>query len=133
MTSLPAKAFARDRFTWLAYVFLAAFTYLQAILGPLMPFLRSELHLSYTLGGLHLSAFAAGMIAAGLTGDRLLQVLDVASARVTLGAGLAICTAPLALGSIADQMGIKSAYGATLVLIAAIMLMLRLARRVEVA
>ena len=67
--------FVRDRFTWLAYLLLASFTLLQAILGPLMPFLRAELHLSYTLGGLHLSAFAAGMVLAGLTGDRLLSAV----------------------------------------------------------
>ncbi len=64
-------AFKRDRFTWLAYGMLAYFAYLQAGLGPLMPFLRSELNLSYTLGGLHLSAFALGMIGAGLSGAAL--------------------------------------------------------------
>lgn len=48
---------------------LAYFAYLQAILGPLMPFLRAELDLSYTLSGLHFSAFALGMILAGLFTD----------------------------------------------------------------
>jgi hypothetical protein len=38
--------FVRDRFTWLAYLMLAYFSYLQAAPGPLMPFLRDELHLS---------------------------------------------------------------------------------------
>ncbi len=36
-----------------------------------MPFLRGELNLSYTLGGLHMSAFALGMIGAGLSGAAL--------------------------------------------------------------
>lgn len=63
--------FRRDRFTWLAYLLLAYFAYMQASLGPLMPFVRSELGLSYTLGGLHLSAFAAGMIAAGMSAASL--------------------------------------------------------------
>jgi len=63
--------FARDRFTWLAYAMLAYFAYLQSALGPAMPFLRRELNLSYTLGGLHLSAFALGMIGAGLSGAAL--------------------------------------------------------------
>ena len=54
---------------------LAYFAYLQASLGPLMPFLRDELSLSYTAAGLHLSAFAAGMIMAGSLGDRLAQRL----------------------------------------------------------
>lgn len=34
-----------------------------------MPFLRAELDLSYSVGALHLSAFALGMILAGLTGS----------------------------------------------------------------
>lgn len=63
--------FRRDRFTWLAYMLLAYFAYLQASLGPLMPFVRSELNLSYTIGGLHLSAFAVGMIGAGLSASSL--------------------------------------------------------------
>jgi MFS family permease len=50
---------------------LAYFAYLQAALGPLMPFLRAELNLNYTLAGLHFSAFALGMVLAGVTGDRL--------------------------------------------------------------
>lgn len=66
-------SFKRDRFTWLAYFMLAYFAYEQAALGPLMPFLRDELDLSYTLGGLHLTAFAAGMVLAGLTGDKLVH------------------------------------------------------------
>ena len=65
------SAFVRDRFTWLAYIMLGYFAYLQAALGPALPFLRRELNLSYTLGGLHLSAFALGMIAAGLSGAAL--------------------------------------------------------------
>lgn len=63
--------FVRDRFTWLAYFMLAYYAYMQAALGPLMPFLRTELNLSYTVAGLHLSAFALGMIVAGLTTERL--------------------------------------------------------------
>lgn len=64
-------AFHRDRFTWLAYLLLGYFAYLQSALGPLMPFLRGELGLSYAVGALHLSAFALGMIGAGLSGARL--------------------------------------------------------------
>lgn len=64
-------AFVRDRFTWLAYLMMAFYGYLQAAPGPLMPFLRDELNLSYTVGGFHFSAFALGMILAGLSGDTL--------------------------------------------------------------
>ncbi|MCK6623968.1 MAG: MFS transporter [Anaerolineae bacterium] len=67
----PLKTFIRDPFTWMAYSMLAYYAYFMAILGPLMPFLRSELNLNYTVTGLHLSAFAVGMIGAGLLTDRL--------------------------------------------------------------
>ncbi|HXV41699.1 MAG TPA: MFS transporter [Anaerolineae bacterium] len=70
--SSPAT-FVRDRFTWMAYFLLAYFAFTQAALGSLMPFLRTELKLNYTVAGLHLSAFALGMIVAGLTTDRLAQ------------------------------------------------------------
>jgi fucose permease len=63
--------FVRDRFTWLAYLMLAYFAYMQSAVGPLMPFLRQELHLSYTITGLHLSAFALGMVISGLTGEKV--------------------------------------------------------------
>lgn len=69
-TFIPSNQFIRDRFTWLAYLQLAYFAYLQATLGPLMPFLRAELAFSYTIAGLHLSAFAVGMVLSGLTGDK---------------------------------------------------------------
>ena len=45
----PPTSFTRDRFTWLAYLALAYFAYVQATLGPLMPFLRDELGMSYTV------------------------------------------------------------------------------------
>ena len=68
MTTIPV-VFSRDRFTWLAYLMLAYYAYLQSSLGPLMPFLGDELDLSYTVRAFHLSAFALGMILAGLTAD----------------------------------------------------------------
>ncbi len=70
MIQSAAAPFTRDRFTWLAYLMLAYYAYYQAALGPIMPFLRAELGLNYAAGGLHFSAFALGMILAGLSGDR---------------------------------------------------------------
>lgn len=94
--------FERDRFTWLAYWMLAYYAYLQASLGPLMPFLRAELGLSYTVAGLHLSAFALGMVFAGLTGDQVAHrfgrytVFWVGAAGMAVGAiGLALSSAIL--------------------------------------
>ncbi len=68
---LPAARISHDRFTWLAYLLLGYYAYLQAALGPAMPFLRNDLHINHTVGSLHVSAFALGMIVAGLVGDRL--------------------------------------------------------------
>ena len=52
---------------------LAYFAYLQASMGPLMPFVRAELGLNYTVTGFHFSALAVGMVLAGLTGDKLVK------------------------------------------------------------
>jgi len=65
------QPFIRDRFTWLAYFMLAYYAYLQATLGPSVPFIRDELGLNYTVSAFYISAFALGMALAGLTGDRM--------------------------------------------------------------
>jgi MFS family permease len=66
-------AFRRDELTWLAYGMLGFYNYLLSGLGPLMPSLREELGLSYTIASLHFGAFAVGMILAGLVGDRVVR------------------------------------------------------------
>ncbi len=91
--------FIRDRFTWQAYLLLASFTYLQAILGPLMPFLRDEFNLSYTVGGLHLSAFALGMVIAGVGGAVLVQALGREVVLRGGAVGMAAAACLLAFGS----------------------------------
>lgn len=70
-TQLPVLT--RDRTTWVAYAMLAYYAYMQSVMGPIVPFLRAELGLSYTVAGLHLSAFAVGMIVAGLVTDDIVQ------------------------------------------------------------
>jgi fucose permease len=71
----PSKpGFIRYRTTWLAYIMLAYMSYAPSTIGPMMPFLRSELNLSYTLGGFLLSISASGMVLAGLIGDRMARV-----------------------------------------------------------
>ena len=54
------------RLTWVAYVMLAWFAYLQAAPGLVIVHLRDELDLSYSAGGLHVAAFAAGSMVAGV-------------------------------------------------------------------
>jgi len=65
--------FHRDRFTWLAYLLLALYGYFLNILGPLTPYLKDELGLSYTVSSLHFTAFAAGMLLVGLSGGIVIQ------------------------------------------------------------
>lgn len=62
------SVFQRDKFTWLAYAMLAFYSYYLNILGPMTPFLKAELKLSYTVSSLHFTAFALGMLIIGLVG-----------------------------------------------------------------
>ncbi len=65
------QVFTRDRVTWVMYVVLGWFAYLQAAPGLVVPHLRDELDLSYSTGGLHVAAFAAGSMAATSSQIRL--------------------------------------------------------------
>ncbi len=98
MSRSLTQSFVRDRFTWLAYFALAYYAYTQATLGPLVPFLRDELKINYTIAGLHLSAYALGMFGAGLTADRMVRRFG----RLLLfwggGAGMALGAVLLTLG-----------------------------------
>lgn len=70
---LAGQRFVRDSSTWLIYILLGYYSYLLNGLGPLTPFLRAEMGLAYTVASLHFSAFAAGMLLAGLTTDRVIR------------------------------------------------------------
>lgn len=86
-----ASTFHRDRFTWVAYVLLAYFAYLQGAPGLVLAYLRDELEISYAVAGLHLSAFSAFAIVAGLLSAWLESVLGRVRllwfAAVLMGAG----------------------------------------------
>lgn len=69
------QPFVRDRLTWLGYLLVANYAYTMAALGPLMPFLRSELQLSFTIAACHFSAWALGSLLAGTFGDRVVLSL----------------------------------------------------------
>jgi MFS family permease len=88
----------RTRFTLLAYFMLAYYAFIQAALGPLMPFLRSELTLSYSVGGLHVTAFALGMIPAGLLTERIAECWGRRRTFWGGAFGMAIGTVMLILG-----------------------------------
>ncbi len=61
--------------TWLAYLLIGYFMYVQASLGPIIPFLREDLSLGYGAAGLHFGAFALGVLFTGLLGDRPARLL----------------------------------------------------------
>ena len=68
-----ASGFRRSGFTWLAYLMLAFYGFMLNSLGPITPFLKREMGLSYTVSSLHFTAFAAGILLVGLFGHRLIQ------------------------------------------------------------
>ena len=70
---MATLTFHRDRSTWLAYILLAFYGYFLNILGPITPFLKDELRLSYTVSSLHFTAFAVGILFVGLGGQTLIQ------------------------------------------------------------
>jgi MFS family permease len=82
----------------MAYLLLAYFAYLLNIQGPILPFLRDQLRLTYAGVSLHLSAFAAGEIAAGLIGDWVARVLGRWAALWTGAAGMAVGALLLCFG-----------------------------------
>jgi predicted MFS family arabinose efflux permease len=87
---------------------LAWFAYLQAAPGLVIAHLRDELALSYSTGGLHVAAFAAGSMVSGVVAARLERALGrrtlLWSAAALMGAGAIGLTAgriaPLTVGSV---------------------------------
>ena len=91
-----AQTYRRDRFTWTAFGALFAFGYVNAVLGPSLPYISSVEGISYVVGALHQVAFAVGGGLAGLlsTRDRI-----PLSRRTVIAAGLgAAGLAGLAVG-----------------------------------
>jgi MFS family permease len=68
-----AHIFVRNRATWLSYLMLAFYGYFLNIFGAITPFLKNELVLTYTVSSLHFSAFALGIIGAGLIGHQVIR------------------------------------------------------------
>lgn len=67
------RTFHRDRFTWLAYLSLALYGYFLNVLGPITPFLKDELRLTYTVSSFHFTAFAVGILLVGVGGHLVIQ------------------------------------------------------------
>jgi fucose permease len=91
--------FHRDRFTWAAYGALLAFGFLNAVLGPILPYLRAVEHISYLVGALHQLTYAMGGAVAGLLAHR---ELSGRSATIRVGlAGAALAGLGLGFGDTA--------------------------------
>ncbi len=62
--------YTRDRTTWAAFGALFAFGFMNAVLGPGLPYIRAHEDISYLVGALHQAAFAIGGGLAGLVAAR---------------------------------------------------------------
>jgi len=102
-TDTSSARFTRDQLTWLCYLLLAYLAYYQAILGPIMPFLRADMNLDYVQGSYHLSGLAIANALMGIIGDRVVRafgrrrVLWVSSITVAIGMVLIIDGQQLAI------------------------------------
>ncbi len=95
------SAFRRSRQTWLFYLVFSVYGYVLNGMGPITPFLKAELNLSYVVTSLHFSAFAVGMILAGLAGNLVVARLGRKPV-LWLGLfGMSICQLVVAVGSAA--------------------------------
>ena len=62
--------YRRTTATWVAFAALFAFGLLNAMLGPVLPYLRRAEHISYVVGALHQVSFAVGGMTAGILATR---------------------------------------------------------------
>ena len=70
-TASIQKPVDRGSTTWLAFLLTGLFNYMLTALGTSSERLRSDLGVSRGVVGLHATAFAVGIVLAGLTGERL--------------------------------------------------------------
>ena len=68
----------RTPLVWSLYLLLGLFSFVACMIGPAVPYLREEFHLGYTLAGLHIAMFAAGMMASGISSAAVLRRVGLA-------------------------------------------------------
>ena len=85
MSGEAMTRYHRDAATWSMFAALFAFGVLNAVLGPVLPYLREAEDLSYVAGALHQVAFAIGGMTAGLLVSR-----STASRRRMIWLGLVV-------------------------------------------
>jgi MFS family permease len=79
-------SYRRNAFTWTAFGALFAFGYLNALLGPSLPYIRSVEGISYVVGAFHQVAFALG---GGLAGALSARDRIPVGRRTVIAGGLA--------------------------------------------
>lgn len=106
--------YGRDRFTRAAFGALLAFGFLNAVLGPALPYLRATEHTGYVVAALHQVAFALGGGLAGLAASRteawprrrVIRLGLVGAAGASLGIGYAgIAPATVAAAFLVSLLG----------------------------
>lgn len=93
-----SPAFSRTRYTWLLYLLLSFYAYFLNILGPITPFLKAELSLTYTISSLHFTGFALGIIVVGLGGHLVIRRTGRWKALWIGAAGMSLSVLLLVLG-----------------------------------
>ncbi len=97
----PGDSYSRDAVTWAAFGALFGFGFLNAVLGPALPYLRATENISYVVGALHQAAYAVGGGLAGLLAARQPASISRA-ATITAGmAGAAVAAVAVGYGDTA--------------------------------
>jgi MFS family permease len=94
--------YRRDRLTWIAYLLLGWYAYLQAAPGLVVAHLRDELDLNFSTAGLHVAAFAAGSVVGGVVAARLELMLGRRTLFWAAAALMAAGAAGLTAGRVAE-------------------------------
>jgi len=94
-STIEQHQFTRDKATWVGYVLIGNSCFTVAALGPVMPYLRAEQGLNYTISSLHFSAWALGGMTAGAVGNLIIGKLGCSRAIWICGVGLCIAIAML--------------------------------------
>lgn len=81
--------YRRDTATWVCFAALFAFGAVNALLGPVLPYLSQTEHISYVAGALHQVAFAVGGITAGVLASRWTPPRRLATVVGLFGAAVA--------------------------------------------
>jgi fucose permease len=94
-------SYRRDAVTWAAFGALFAFGFLNAVLGPALPYIRATEGISYIVGALHQAAYAVGGGLAGLLAARERFAISRAAAIAAGLTGAALAAAAIGYGDAA--------------------------------